>query len=158
MALNVFLFQARIDASTPFPHVPLGLCWPLPGRLSAAGGLHRCTFHGRVLQLRLRLAIRWVSSFGLPLQTADRIGLLIWNHAGLGCKAAGFLTVFASHLSVFTLTVITIERWLAITQALYLNHRIKLRQAALIMLGGWIYSVLMSSLPLFGISNYSSTR
>ncbi|XP_015047170.2 lutropin-choriogonadotropic hormone receptor [Drosophila yakuba] len=79
-----------------------------------------------------------------------------WQY-GLGCKVAGFLTVFASHLSVFTLTVITIERWLAITQAMYLNHRIKLRPAALIMLGGWIYSMLMSSLPLFGISNYSST-
>ncbi|KAH8340697.1 hypothetical protein KR059_004551 [Drosophila kikkawai] len=79
-----------------------------------------------------------------------------WQY-GLGCKAAGFLTVFASHLSVFTLTVITIERWLAITQAMYLNHRIKLRQAALIMLGGWLYSMFMSSLPLFGISNYSST-
>ncbi|XP_026851242.1 lutropin-choriogonadotropic hormone receptor isoform X3 [Drosophila persimilis] len=79
-----------------------------------------------------------------------------WQY-GVGCKVAGFLTVFASHLSVFTLTVITIERWLAITQAMHLNHRIKLRPAAIIMLAGWIYSVLMSSLPLFGISNYSST-
>ncbi|XP_073830173.1 leucine-rich repeat-containing G protein-coupled receptor 1 [Musca autumnalis] len=79
-----------------------------------------------------------------------------WQY-GAGCKVAGFLTVFASHLSVFTLTVITIERWLAITHALYLNHRIKLRPAAYIMMGGWIYSIIMSSLPLFGISNYSST-
>lgn len=77
---------------------------------------------------------------------------------GLGCKVAGFLTVFASHLSVFTLTLITIERWVAITQAMYLNKRIRLRSASIIMLGGWIYSMVMSSLPLFGISNYSSTR
>ncbi|XP_030376013.1 lutropin-choriogonadotropic hormone receptor [Scaptodrosophila lebanonensis] len=85
-----------------------------------------------------------------------------FNHAydwqyGAGCKAAGFLTVFASHLSVFTLTVITIERWLAIAHAMYLNKRIKLRPAAYIMVAGWIYSIIMSSLPLFGISNYSST-
>ncbi|KAM7360991.1 leucine-rich repeat-containing G protein-coupled receptor 1 [Cochliomyia hominivorax] len=79
-----------------------------------------------------------------------------WQY-GAGCKVAGFLTVFASHLSVFTLTVITIERWLAITHAMYLNHRIKIRPAAYIMIGGWIYSVVMSLLPLFGISNYSST-
>ncbi|KAI8120699.1 hypothetical protein FF38_04494 [Lucilia cuprina] len=79
-----------------------------------------------------------------------------WQY-GAGCKVAGFLTVFASHLSVFTLTVITIERWLAITHAMYLNHRIKIRPAAFIMIGGWIYSVVMSLLPLFGISNYSST-
>ncbi|EDW13886.1 lutropin-choriogonadotropic hormone receptor [Drosophila mojavensis] len=79
-----------------------------------------------------------------------------WQY-GLGCKIAGFLTVFASHLSVFTLTVITIERWFAITHAMYLNKRIKLRPAAVIMLMGWIYSIVMSSLPLLGISNYSST-
>ncbi|KRF79137.1 lutropin-choriogonadotropic hormone receptor isoform X2 [Drosophila virilis] len=79
-----------------------------------------------------------------------------WQY-GLGCKIAGFLTVFASHLSIFTLTIITIERWFAITHAMYLNKRITLRQAAGIMLTGWIYSIIMSSLPLFGISNYSST-
>ena len=78
--------------------------------------------------------------------------------AGIGCKVAGFLTVFASHLSVFTLTVITIERWYAITHAIHLNKRIKIRAAAVIMTGGWIYSITMSSLPLFGVSNYSSTR
>ncbi|XP_036342565.1 lutropin-choriogonadotropic hormone receptor-like [Rhagoletis pomonella] len=79
-----------------------------------------------------------------------------WQY-GAGCKVAGFLTVFASHLSVFTLTVITIERWMAITRAMHLNKRIKLRAAGFIMAAGWIYSIVMSLLPLFGISNYSST-
>jgi len=128
------------------------------GPLSAAGGLHRCAFHGGVFQFRLRLAVRWVVQLILWCRHGFSLQCLLHFPAGLGCKVAGFLTVFASHLSVFTLTVITIERWLAITQAMYLNHRIKLRPAALIMLGGWIYSMLMSSLPLFGISNYSSTR
>lgn len=77
---------------------------------------------------------------------------------GTGCKVAGFLTVFASHLSVFTLTIITLERWFAITNAIYLNKRIKMKQAMYIMIGGWIYASFMSSFPLFGISNYSSTR
>ncbi|XP_054745643.1 thyrotropin receptor [Anastrepha obliqua] len=79
-----------------------------------------------------------------------------WQY-GAGCKVAGFLTVFASHLSVFTLTVITIERWMAITRAMHLNKRIKLRAASFIMAAGWVYSIVMSLLPLFGISNYSST-
>lgn len=94
-------------------------------------------------------------SFSLPPRHSNGVVFII---TGAGCKVAGFLTVFASHLSVFTLTVITIERWLAITHALYLNHRIKLRPAAYIMMGGWIYSIVMSAMPLFGISNYSSTR
>ncbi|XP_049532113.1 follicle-stimulating hormone receptor isoform X2 [Anopheles darlingi] len=79
-----------------------------------------------------------------------------WQY-GVGCKVAGFLTVFASHLSVFTLTVVTLERWFAITHAIYLNRRIKLSAATYIMLTGWLYAITMAAMPLFGISNYSST-
>ncbi|XP_058466993.1 thyrotropin receptor isoform X2 [Malaya genurostris] len=79
-----------------------------------------------------------------------------WQY-GSGCKVAGFLTVFASHLSIFTLTIVTLERWFAITHAIYLNRRIKLSAATYIMITGWIYSFVMAALPLFGISNYSST-
>ncbi|XP_050068508.1 thyrotropin receptor [Anopheles maculipalpis] len=79
-----------------------------------------------------------------------------WQY-GVGCKVAGFLTVFASHLSIFTLTIVTLERWFAITHAIYLNRRIKLSAAMYIMIVGWVYAVTMASMPLFGISNYSST-
>lgn len=77
---------------------------------------------------------------------------------GWGCRAAGWLTVFAGHLSVFTLTIITVERYFAITRAIYLNKRLKIRAASYIMICGWLYSIAMATLPLFGISNYSSTR
>lgn len=80
-----------------------------------------------------------------------------WQY-GAGCKASGFLTNFASHLSVFTLTIITLERWFAITNAINLNKRLELPTAIKIMVGGWIYSIVMAMLPLFGMSNYSSTR
>uniref|UniRef100_A0A182K8C9 G-protein coupled receptors family 1 profile domain-containing protein n=1 Tax=Anopheles christyi TaxID=43041 RepID=A0A182K8C9_9DIPT len=79
-----------------------------------------------------------------------------WQY-GVGCKVAGFLTVFASHLSIFTLTIVTLERWFAITHAIYLNRRIKLSAAMYIMVIGWVYAFTMASMPLFGISNYSST-
>lgn len=97
--------------------------------------------------------------------TNTKYGLLIiilnfhfLKNLGDGCRIAGFLTVFSSQLSVFTLTIITLERWFAIRYAIYLNRRIRLGCAAKIMSVGWIYSILMASLPLFGISNYSSTR
>lgn len=77
---------------------------------------------------------------------------------GMGCKTAGFLTVFAGHLSIFTLTIITVERWFAIKFAINLNKRLKFKTAVAIMVVGWIYSIFMATLPLFGISNYSSTR
>jgi thyrotropin receptor len=78
--------------------------------------------------------------------------------SGYGCKVAGFLTVFASELSIFTLTLITSERWYAITYALHLDKRLKLFSAAKIMALGWIYSITMATLPLLGISGYSKTR
>ncbi|XP_070490490.1 lutropin-choriogonadotropic hormone receptor-like [Chironomus tepperi] len=79
-----------------------------------------------------------------------------WQY-GIGCKTAGWLTVFAGNLSVFTLTIITVERWFAITHAIYLNKRLKHRKAYVIMICGWLYSITIAVLPLFGISNYSST-
>ncbi|XP_070508722.1 lutropin-choriogonadotropic hormone receptor-like isoform X2 [Chironomus tepperi] len=79
-----------------------------------------------------------------------------WQY-GMGCKTAGFLTVFAAHLSIFALTIITIERWFAINKAVFLNRRLKRRTAIYIMICGWIYSIIMAMLPLFGMSNYSST-
>ncbi|XP_065535729.1 lutropin-choriogonadotropic hormone receptor isoform X3 [Lathamus discolor] len=82
-----------------------------------------------------------------------------YNHAidwqtGSGCSAAGFFTVFASELSVYTLTVITIERWHTITYAMQLDRKLRLRHAVPIMLGGWIFSILIAVLPLLGISSY----
>jgi hypothetical protein len=84
--------------------------------------------------------------------------LFIRVSTGVGCQVAGFLTVFASQLSIYTLCILTLERWFAITYAIYLNKRLKLRAAAHIMAGGWVYSVTMAALPLFGISSYSTTR
>lgn len=83
---------------------------------------------------------------------------LVFNNLGVGCRIAGFLTVFASQLSVFTLALVTLERWFAITHAINLNRRIKLSMAAKIMAGGWIYCIIVAALPLFGFSNYSATR
>ncbi|XP_038220669.1 lutropin-choriogonadotropic hormone receptor isoform X1 [Zerene cesonia] len=79
-----------------------------------------------------------------------------WQY-GTGCKVAGFLSVFSGQLSVYTLTIVTLERWFAITYAIYLERRITLSAAAKIMLGGWTFSLLMAGLPLAGVSDYSST-
>nr|XP_021395845.1 lutropin-choriogonadotropic hormone receptor [Lonchura striata domestica] len=82
-----------------------------------------------------------------------------YNHAidwqtGSGCSTAGFFTVFASELSVYTLTVITVERWHTITYAMQLDRKMRLRHAVPIMLGGWLFSIGIAVLPLFGVSSY----
>ncbi|CAJ1080215.1 follicle-stimulating hormone receptor isoform X1 [Xyrichtys novacula] len=83
-----------------------------------------------------------------------------YNHAidwqtGLGCSAAGFFTVFASELSVFTLTAITLERWHTITHALRLDRKLRLRHACIVMTAGWVFSSLAALLPTAGVSSYS---
>ncbi|KAM9354772.1 thyrotropin receptor [Pholidichthys leucotaenia] len=82
-----------------------------------------------------------------------------FNHAidwqtGPGCGLAGFFTVFASELSVYTLTVITLERWYAITFAMRLDRKLHLHHAAAVMLGGWIFCLVLALLPLVGVSSY----
>ncbi|XP_074142906.1 follicle-stimulating hormone receptor isoform X4 [Sminthopsis crassicaudata] len=73
---------------------------------------------------------------------------------GAGCDAAGFFTVFASELSVYTLTAITLERWHTITYAMQLDRKVRLRHAASIMLIGWIFAFSVALLPIFGVSSY----
>ncbi|XP_060687109.1 follicle-stimulating hormone receptor [Hemiscyllium ocellatum] len=73
---------------------------------------------------------------------------------GAGCASAGFFTVFASELSVYTLTTITLERWHTITYAMQLDKKLHLRHAIVIMCGGWAFSFIVAILPLLGISNY----
>ncbi|XP_068423748.1 lutropin-choriogonadotropic hormone receptor-like [Clinocottus analis] len=83
-----------------------------------------------------------------------------YNHAtdwqtGPGCGIAGFLTVFASELSVYTLTVISLERWHTITNAMHVNKRLRMHHVAAIMGAGWAFSLLVALLPLVGVSSYS---
>ncbi|XP_067273486.1 thyrotropin receptor isoform X6 [Pseudorasbora parva] len=82
-----------------------------------------------------------------------------YNHAidwqtGPGCNLAGFFSVFASELSVYTLTTITLERWYAITYAMRLDRKLRLSHASVIMLVGWIFCFLLALMPLIGVSSY----
>ena len=76
---------------------------------------------------------------------------------GIGCRVAGFFTVYSSQLSVFTLTLITLERRNAIKYAIYMNMRLKMGFSLKVMIFGHIYAVAMATLPIFGVSSYSKT-
>ncbi|KAL6094831.1 fshr [Pungitius sinensis] len=81
-------------------------------------------------------------------------GAIDWQ-MGVGCSAAGFFTVFASELSVFTLTAITLERWHTITHAMRLDRKLRMRHACIVMTAGWIFSSIAALLPMVGVSSYS---
>ena len=76
-----------------------------------------------------------------------------WQFGG-GCKAVGFFSIFSTELVVYTLTVITIERYFMIVHPLQYEKHLSLRQIVILLAVGWIFSVVMATLPLLGISSY----
>ncbi|KAK2876460.1 hypothetical protein Q8A67_020556 [Cirrhinus molitorella] len=76
---------------------------------------------------------------------------------GAGCHAAGFLTVFSSELSVYTLTAITLERWHTITYAMQRERQLRLRHACAIMAAGWLFALVIALMPILGVSSYRKT-
>lgn len=78
---------------------------------------------------------------------------IAWQ-TGRGCNLAGTLSVFASELSVFTLTLISLQRWHAIFYAMRPDRKMRLRHAAVLMLLGWVLCAVLAMLPVVGVSSY----
>uniref|UniRef100_M4APJ8 Thyroid stimulating hormone receptor n=1 Tax=Xiphophorus maculatus TaxID=8083 RepID=M4APJ8_XIPMA len=73
---------------------------------------------------------------------------------GSGCQLAGILSLFASELSVYTLTAISFQRWQAIFNAMRPDRQMRLRHAAVLMLSGWLLCGTVAFLPVLGVNTY----
>lgn len=71
-----------------------------------------------------------------------------------GCRTAGFLAILSSELSVFTLTVITLERYIAIKNAIRVNRKLELKTAIIVMIIGWVFAIVTATLPLLQVNSY----
>ncbi|KAL4612983.1 follicle-stimulating hormone receptor-like isoform X1 [Arapaima gigas] len=115
----------------------------------------------RFLMCHLAFADLCMGIYLLLIATVDtRTRSHYYNHGiewqtGPGCATAGFFTVFASELSVYTLTAVTLERWHTITFALRVDRRLQLRHACAVMAVGWLFASLAAMLPVVGVSSYS---
>lgn len=78
-----------------------------------------------------------------------------WEYSA-GCNIAGFIAVFSTELSVYTLTIITIERFFAIVYAMQVNTRLSLRKAVKVMIVGWLVAFFLAVLPLVGVNSYQT--
>ena len=79
---------------------------------------------------------------------------LTWR-VSTGCEAAGFFAIFGSTLSVFTLTIITAERLIVIRLSSSGRWKMTIRKAAICMLIGVLFSLIVAILPLVGVSSYT---
>ena len=76
---------------------------------------------------------------------------------GFGCNFAGFCAILSTVVSVYVLTVITVERAYTIINAMH-RKRVNKKAAFIIMGIGWALGILLAILPLpgVGVSDYSS--
>lgn len=77
-----------------------------------------------------------------------------WQH-GIGCKVAGFLSIFSTELSVFTLNIITLERYYTILFPLHQTKWMTVRQTAISLVLSFLAALVLAALPLTGISSYT---
>ncbi|XP_026195981.1 thyrotropin receptor-like [Anabas testudineus] len=94
-----------------------------------------------------------IASVDLYTRSHYYLYAIAWQ-TGSGCNLAGTLSVFASELSVYTLTLISFQRWHAIFYAMRPDKKMRLRHAAVLMLVGWVLCVVLALLPLVGVSSY----
>ncbi|XP_069137842.1 G-protein coupled receptor GRL101-like [Argopecten irradians] len=77
-----------------------------------------------------------------------------WRQSDL-CMFAGFISTFSSELSVFTLTVITLDRLICILFPLKMK-RLGLREALIVMPCIWLLVLVLSAAPLMGLDYFSN--
>ncbi|XP_077989816.1 uncharacterized protein LOC144444277, partial [Glandiceps talaboti] len=78
-----------------------------------------------------------------------------WRSSSL-CSFAGFLSTLSSEVSVFTLTVMTIDRFVIIVFP-FKFIRLKLKTCTYLIVVGWILVAVVSFLPLVGISYFGES-
>ena len=80
---------------------------------------------------------------------------LYWQK-GPGCRTAGFIAVFSSELSVYTLVLLTLERLYTIAYSFnHQNSRMKMWHAVFLVVIGWIFAGTVATLPLFEVNSYT---
>ena len=77
---------------------------------------------------------------------------ILWRSSGL-CSLAGFLSTFSGELSVLTLTVITIDRFIVIALNVQ-TKKIPLHQLKVILAGLWITTLMICLSPYFDSSYF----
>lgn len=77
-----------------------------------------------------------------------------WRKSAL-CKIAGFLSTLSSEISVFTLTVITLDRLVCIIFPFKIS-RLGLKQARILMAFVWVLVLALSGVPLLELNYFQN--
>ncbi|KAM6902339.1 thyrotropin receptor-like [Xenentodon cancila] len=114
----------------------------------------------RFLMGHLAFADSCMGMYLLLIATVDFYTRSHYHHyaiswqTGSGCSLVGMLSVFASELSVYTLSLISLQRWHAIANAMRPDRKMRLRHAMVLMLLGWLLCATAALLPVLGVNTY----
>ena len=75
---------------------------------------------------------------------------------GSGCGFAGFCAITSTMVSVYTLVVISFERFLVLVIGVQWKNSKVTWKAVVTVAFGWLFGIVMGILPLFGISSYDA--
>lgn len=78
----------------------------------------------------------------------------LWRTSGL-CRFAGFLSTYSSEISVVTLVVITLDRFVSIIFPFRIN-RMGMREARLVMAALWTAVLILAALPLSEVDYFGN--
>ncbi|XP_059048813.1 QRFP-like peptide receptor, partial [Achroia grisella] len=132
-----------------------GAPWSVIGRRDAYAWID---FGGTLLAVRvtniflvnLSVADLLVTLFCMPVQIAKSVTLL-WYFGEVMCKTVNFLQGVAVASSVFTITAMSVDRYLAITQSLRQPWMPSRRGACSLLAALWLVALMIFA-PLLGVA------
>ncbi|XP_070188587.1 visual pigment-like receptor peropsin [Littorina saxatilis] len=106
-----------------------------------------------MLLINLAASDLGISVFGYPLTTSSCFAQrYLWGM--VGCKVQGFATFFFAMADMYTLTMVSVYRWVAVCVPEY-NYILNFSLTMKVILGTWVAAFLTTAPPLVGMSEYT---
>nr|KAG5702784.1 hypothetical protein BaRGS_001866 [Batillaria attramentaria] len=106
-----------------------------------------------MLIINLAVSDLGISVFGYPFTTSSCFAnRFLWGT--VGCKVQGFTTFFFAMADMYTLTMLSVYRWVAVCVPQH-NHRLNFSVTMKVIAGTWIVAFLTTAPPLVGMSTYT---
>lgn len=107
-------------------------------------GMRRSSTNFSVLSLSLANIL--ITAFCIPVFVIDAFIVDKWTFGAIGCKLVAFLQNLAINASIFTLVIISVEKFLVVCFPFRVrSQKTKVRY---LVLGGWVVGIIQSSVYL----------
>nr|KAG5688980.1 hypothetical protein BaRGS_005524 [Batillaria attramentaria] len=106
-----------------------------------------------MLIINLALSDLGISVFGYPLTMLSCFAGR-WIFGMVGCTVQGFTTFVFALSDMYTLTVVSVYRWIAVCLPQY-NHRLTVSLTLKVIGAEWILCIVICAFPLVGMSSYT---